>query len=64
MSNLISTLLSAFGVLVSVLLLVIAVDDYRSGGSALWIGAGVLIFLIAIYTLVRDVRRLRTGPTV
>jgi hypothetical protein len=59
----ISALISAFGVLVSVMLLVGAVREYRSGASVLWLVAGTVIFLSASYALVRDVRRLRTRPT-
>ncbi|MFD4693256.1 hypothetical protein [Streptomyces sp. NPDC058463] len=59
----ISALISAFGVLASVTLLVLAVCEYRSGASVLWLVAGAVIFLIASYTLVRDARRLRIGPT-
>ncbi|MFE0778080.1 hypothetical protein [Streptomyces sp. NPDC058861] len=62
-TNRISALISAFGVLVSVMLLVGAVREYRSGASVLWLVAGAVIFLSALYTLVRDARRLRTGPT-
>ncbi|MFI5853637.1 hypothetical protein [Streptomyces parvulus] len=61
MTNRISTLISALGVLASTLLLTFAVREYRSGASALWIGAGALIFISASFTLVRDVRRLRSG---
>ncbi|MFG3530054.1 hypothetical protein ACGF8B_25355 [Streptomyces sp. NPDC047917] len=63
MTHRISALISAFGVLSGMVLLFLAVRDYRSGASALWIGAGAVIFLSASYTLVRDARRLRTGPT-
>jgi hypothetical protein len=56
-------LISTFGVLASVMLLVFAVREYRSGASVLWLVAGAVIFLSASYTLVRDVRRLRTGLT-
>ncbi|MET9724463.1 hypothetical protein [Streptomyces zaomyceticus] len=63
MTHRISALISAFGVLASVMLLVLAVREYRSGASVLWLVAGVVIFLSASYTLVRDVRRLRAGPT-
>ncbi|MEC4570548.1 hypothetical protein [Streptomyces virginiae] len=59
----ISALISAFGVLAGMMLLVLAVREYRSGASALWVGAGAVIFLSASYTLARDLRRLRTGPT-
>jgi hypothetical protein len=59
----ISALISAFGVLVGVMLLVLAVREYRSGASFLWLVAGSAIFLSATCTLVRDARRLRTGPT-
>ncbi|WP_331719741.1 hypothetical protein [Streptomyces virginiae] len=63
MNNRISALISAFGVLASVMLLVFAVREYRSGASVLWLVAGAVIFLGASYTLVRDARRLRAGPT-
>ncbi|WP_331755726.1 hypothetical protein [Streptomyces sp. NBC_01643] len=63
MTNRISALISAFGVLSTVTLLVLAVREYRSGASVLWLVAGAVIFLIASYTLVRDAWRLRTGPT-
>ncbi|MFJ8696059.1 hypothetical protein [Streptomyces roseolilacinus] len=63
MTDRISAVISAFGVLASVLLLVIAVGEYRSGASALWIAGGAAIFLSASYALVRDVLRLRSGPT-
>jgi hypothetical protein len=45
------------------MLLVLAVREYRSGASVLWLVAGAVIFLSASYTLVRDARRLRPGPT-
>ncbi|MFD4700023.1 hypothetical protein [Streptomyces niveus] len=64
MTHRISALISAFGVLAGMMLLVLAIREYRSGASALWIGAGAVIFLSALGTLVRDVRRLRTWPTV
>ncbi|MFB6839902.1 hypothetical protein [Streptomyces sp. NPDC056361] len=63
MTNRISALISALGVLASTFLLVHAVREYRSGASALWLAAGAVIFLSALYSLVRDVRRRRTGPT-
>ncbi|WP_280887987.1 hypothetical protein [Streptomyces sp. LBL] len=63
MTNRISALISAFGVLAAMMLLAMAVGEYRSGASALWIAAGAVIFLSTLYTLVRDVRRLRTGRT-
>lgn len=63
MTHRINALISAFGVLVSVMLFVGAVREYRSGASALWLVAGTVIFLSALYTLVRDVRRLRIMPT-
>ncbi|MEU0987819.1 hypothetical protein [Streptomyces sp. NPDC005953] len=63
MTHRISTLISVFGVLASAMLLVLAVREYRSEASVLWLVAGVVIFLSAVYTLVRDMRRLRTGPT-
>ncbi|MFD0343237.1 hypothetical protein ACFVH0_31915 [Streptomyces sp. NPDC127117] len=63
MTHRISALISAFGVLASVVLLVLAVREYRSGASFRWLVAGTVIFLSALCTLVRDARRLRTGPT-
>ncbi|MFF5723578.1 hypothetical protein [[Kitasatospora] papulosa] len=60
MTHRISALISAFGVVAGMLLLALAVREYLSGASAIWIGAGALISLGASYTLVRDVRRLRT----
>ncbi|MCC0100852.1 hypothetical protein K7B10_40145 [Streptomyces flavotricini] len=62
MTSRISALISAFGFLASVMLLVLAVREYRSGASVLWLVTGAVIFLSASYTLVRDARRLRTGP--
>ncbi|MET4922460.1 hypothetical protein P3L51_08875 [Streptomyces sp. PSRA5] len=64
MTHRVSALISAFGVLVGMMLLVLAVREYRSGASALWVGAGAVIFLSALCTLVRDVRRLRAWRTV
>lgn len=61
MTNRVSALISAFGVLASTVLLAGAVREYRSGASDLWIVAGAVIFLSALHALVRDVRRLRTG---
>ncbi|MEV0962093.1 hypothetical protein AB0J25_05660 [Streptomyces sp. NPDC049910] len=63
MAHRISVPISAFGVLASVMLLALAVREYRSGASVLLLGAGSVIFLSASYALVRDVRQLRTGPT-
>jgi lysylphosphatidylglycerol synthetase-like protein (DUF2156 family) len=60
-TNRISALISAFGVLAGMLLLVATVREYRSGASALWIAAGAVIVLGALYALVQDVRRLCTG---
>ncbi|MGW6833772.1 hypothetical protein ACWGCI_10220 [Streptomyces sp. NPDC054949] len=59
----IETLISAFGVLASTFMLFAALREYRSGASAFWIAGGIVLFLSAVYTLVRDVRRLRTRPT-
>ncbi|MEV7111551.1 hypothetical protein [Streptomyces anulatus] len=59
----VSALISVFGVCVSVLLLVLAVREYRSGASVLWLVFGAVVFLSALYALVVDARRLRTGPT-
>ncbi|MGQ4353087.1 hypothetical protein [Streptomyces drozdowiczii] len=63
MTNRSSALISAFGVLASVVLVVAGVCEYRFGASVLWLVAGAVIFLSASYTLARDVRRFRTGPT-
>ncbi|MFD6529017.1 hypothetical protein [Streptomyces sp. NPDC060184] len=62
-TNLVSMLVSVFGVLGSVLLLHVSVDDYRSGASSLWIWSSAVILLGSLYALVKDVRQLRTGPT-
>ncbi|CAH9413639.1 hypothetical protein SGL43_00638 [Streptomyces globisporus] len=58
----ISALISVFGVFASVLLLALAVREYRSGATVLWLVFGAAAFLGAVYALVVDVRRLRTGP--
>ncbi|MFD9053439.1 hypothetical protein [Streptomyces zaomyceticus] len=63
MTHRISALISAFGFFSSIMLLVLGVREYRSGASVLWLVAGAVIFLSASYTLVRDLRRLRTEPT-
>ncbi|BDH05897.1 hypothetical protein [Streptomyces seoulensis] len=63
MTKSISTLISAAGALISVLLLALAVGEYRSGASALWPAAAAVIFLGASCTLVRDLRRARAGTT-
>ncbi|MFE4453775.1 hypothetical protein [Streptomyces sp. NPDC056796] len=62
MTHRISVLISAFGALAGAMLLVLSVREYRSGASFLWPVAGSVILLSATYTLVRDTRRLRTGP--
>jgi len=51
--------ISGFGVLASALLLVVGVREYQSGASALWPAVGGLVFISAVYALVRDVRRLQ-----
>ncbi|WP_329614622.1 hypothetical protein OG244_16915 [Streptomyces brevispora] len=61
MINRIDAVISAFGVLAVTVLLVAAIREYHSGASALWVVAGALLLLITLHTLVRDVRRLRTG---
>ncbi|MER6955174.1 MULTISPECIES: hypothetical protein [unclassified Streptomyces] len=63
MTNRISAVISAFGVLATMVLLIGTFREYRSGASVLWIAAGGVLFLIASYALTRDVRRLRTTPT-
>ncbi|MFI0240599.1 hypothetical protein [Streptomyces sp. NPDC016845] len=62
MTHRISAFISALGVLAGALLLTFAVREHRSGASALWVGVGAAIFFGASYALVRDVRRLRSGP--
>ncbi|NWF30067.1 hypothetical protein HW130_28060 [Streptomyces sp. PKU-EA00015] len=62
MTDRISALISAFGVLCASLLLIGAVRGYQTGSSAIWIAAGALVLLIECITLVRDVRRLRAAP--
>jgi ABC-type nickel/cobalt efflux system permease component RcnA len=58
-ANRISTLISAFGVLVGAMFLLIGIGEYQAGASVLWAVGGVLIFLIAVYALVRDLRTVR-----
>lgn len=55
-TNRISMLISAFGVLVGALLLVAGVREYQSGASVLWPALAVLLFLTAVHALVRDLR--------
>ncbi|MFI8233971.1 hypothetical protein ACIGDI_34720 [Streptomyces sp. NPDC085900] len=63
MTTRISTLISAVCLLGSAMLLIVAIDAYRSGASALWIVAGGVIAVVELYTLLRDVRRLRAEAT-
>ncbi|MDX3308101.1 hypothetical protein P1S61_03065 [Streptomyces sp. ME08-AFT2] len=63
MANRISTLISAFGVLASTMLLLLAVGEYRAGASVLWVGLGALILTSAVASLVRDVRRSRQNAS-
>ena len=63
MAHRINALTSTIGLLVGLMLLIVSVQQYRSGASALWAAAGAAIFLITSYTFVRDVRRLRAGRT-
>ncbi|MGI5443375.1 hypothetical protein [Streptomyces shenzhenensis] len=58
MSDLISALISAFGVLVCTVVLAMSIG---SGMSALWIAFWSVTFLVALYALVRDVRHLCAG---
>ncbi|WP_167513472.1 hypothetical protein [Streptomyces bauhiniae] len=53
MTKHISTLISALGVLVSVFLFAGAARE----ASPLWLPAGAAMVLIAVYALVRDLRR-------
>ncbi|MFD7763577.1 hypothetical protein [Streptomyces microflavus] len=62
-TNRIDTLISVFGVFASLTVLVVAVGEYRSGASALWPLFGAVVFLCALYALVRDARRLLAEPT-
>ncbi|MGW0941300.1 hypothetical protein ACWD4O_01940 [Streptomyces sp. NPDC002623] len=63
MTHRISAVVSAFGVLATVVLLIGSVREYRSGASGFWIAAGGVLFLITSYALIHDVRRLRAAPT-
>lgn len=54
----IETLISIFGVFASLTVLVVAIGEYRSGASVLWPVFGAVVFLCALYALVRDARRL------
>ncbi|MDH2408110.1 hypothetical protein ACG5V6_00675 [Streptomyces chitinivorans] len=56
MTNRISTLISAFGVLGGAMFLFIGIGEYQAGASALWAVGGALVLLIAVYALVRDLR--------
>ncbi|RMB79954.1 hypothetical protein [Streptomyces shenzhenensis] len=60
MTDRISTLISAFGVLVCTVVLAMSIG---SGMSAPWIAFWSATFLVALYALVRDVRHLRAGQT-
>ncbi|KUJ65463.1 MULTISPECIES: hypothetical protein [Streptomyces] len=62
MTHHISALISAFGVFAAGLLLALAVREYRSGATVLWLVFGAAAFLGAVYALVVDVRRLRMRP--
>ncbi|MFI8164150.1 hypothetical protein ACIQ9K_35970 [Streptomyces microflavus] len=62
MTHRISALISVFGVFASLTIFVVAVGEYRSGASALWPVFGAVLFLCALYALVRDARRLLTEP--
>ncbi|WP_323385097.1 hypothetical protein [Streptomyces calidiresistens] len=53
----ISAVMSALGVLAAALLLFGAVREYRAGGAGVWVGAGVALFLLTTWTLVRNLRR-------
>ncbi|GAA3641178.1 hypothetical protein GCM10023079_33870 [Streptomyces chitinivorans] len=55
-TNRISTLISAFGVLGGAMFLFIGIGEYQAGASALWAVGGALVLLIAVYALVRDLR--------
>lgn len=57
MTKYIDTLISVLGVLVNAFLLAVAVRKYESGASPLWLLGGAALFLIAAYTLVRNLRR-------
>ncbi|MFD8664890.1 hypothetical protein ACFV1U_05760 [Streptomyces microflavus] len=62
MTHRISALVSVFGVVASVTVFVVAVGEYRSGSSFLWPVFGAVLFICALYALVRDVGRLLTEP--
>ncbi|GAA2388993.1 hypothetical protein GCM10010420_10590 [Streptomyces glaucosporus] len=62
MTRLVSALISAFGVLAALLLLAVAAGDHRAGASPLWVVAGAVLLLGALFALVRDVRALRRAP--
>ncbi|WOI62311.1 hypothetical protein [Streptomyces fradiae] len=55
----ISAAVSALGIVAGTLVLLVAFDQYRAGGSAGWVALGAAVLLASLYTLVRDVRRLR-----
>jgi hypothetical protein len=59
----ISLLLNAFGTIPATVLLVLAVDRYRSGASVMWVVVGAALFLWSVQALLQDIRRLRRRPT-
>ncbi|MBT2493094.1 hypothetical protein J7E96_32225 [Streptomyces sp. ISL-96] len=61
MTNRISTLISAFGVLAALMFLIFAIREYRAGSSVLVFGLGIFVFAGAVYALIRDIRTQAKG---
>ncbi|MGP3636984.1 hypothetical protein ACTU45_27175 [Streptomyces sp. 24-1644] len=53
----VDTVISALGVPVALVLLLVAVRDHRDGASVLWVWGAVALLLVTVHTLVRDIRR-------
>lgn len=62
MTNRISVLISALTVPASFIMFIVGIQQYRAGASVLWLIGGSLFVLSSVYTLVKDVRHLRTEP--
>ncbi|MGW6457545.1 hypothetical protein ACWF94_16775 [Streptomyces sp. NPDC055078] len=61
MNDRISTLISALCFLAALLLLTAGIREYQSGASPLWVVLGGVPLSLTLFTLVRDLTRLRPG---
>ena len=57
MTDRINLIISALGIPATLLLLFVVVRDHRDGASVLWVWGAAALLLVAIHTLVRDIRR-------